>query len=205
MYLYHVPNGARAHKLSNTHTHTHTHTHKHTHTHIPHTHTHTHACTHARTHARTHTHTRTEKKTEQKLNTSFKYTVNFNQKIRTLVSSLHKEGNIEIFKENLELILSLDTAELWTDAVLHHGDSASVLLSLVNCHHADQSTGLDGVWSRAIIGGNCHKYYFCRDKSSVASNICCDKHNFVATKVLSGQAYFCRDKTRLLPQQKHAC
>ena len=59
------------------------------------------------------------------------------------------------------------------------------------------------------------KHVFCRDKSMlvaaklcltrqnivVATNICCDIHNFVATKVLSGQAY----KTCLLSRQKHAC
>ena len=32
--------------------------------------------------------------------------------------------------------------------------------------------------------------YFCRGKTFVATNICRNKHNFVATK----QAYFCRDK-----------
>ena len=32
----------------------------------------------------------------------------------------------------------------------------------------------------------------------VATNICGDKHNFVLTKVLSRQAYFCRDKRRVL-------
>ena len=31
---------------------------------------------------------------------------------------------------------------------------------------------------------------------------CCDKHNFVATKVLSWQTYFCRDKRRVLLRQK---
>ena len=33
-----------------------------------------------------------------------------------------------------------------------------------------------------------------RDKTCFATNICRNKHNFVATKVLSQQAYFCRDK-----------
>ena len=36
--------------------------------------------------------------------------------------------------------------------------------------------------------------YVCLDKSFVATNICRDKHNFIATKLLSQQAYFCRDK-----------
>ena len=51
---------------------------------------------------------------------------------------------------------------------------------------------------------------FCRHKHvSVATNICCDiflvnKHDFVATKVLSRQAYFCRDKGRVLSRRdKH--
>ena len=45
-----------------------------------------------------------------------------------------------------------------------------------------------------ITGRSCHKYHFCRDKTSVTTNICRDKHNFVAEKVLSRQACFCRDK-----------
>ena len=35
----------------------------------------------------------------------------------------------------------------------------------------------------------------CLNKTFVMTNICRDKHNFVATKVLFRQAYFCRDKT----------
>ena len=34
----------------------------------------------------------------------------------------------------------------------------------------------------------------CHDKSFVMTNICCDKHNFVVTKLLSRQACFCCDK-----------
>ena len=60
-----------------------------------------------------------------------------------------------------------------------------------------------------IIGGNCHKYHFRRDKSFVATNtsfvatkVCLSrqkyKHGFVVTNVLSRQAYFCRDKIRVL-------
>jgi len=37
--------------------------------------------------------------------------------------------------------------------------------------------------------------YAYRDKTFVTTNICRDKHNCVAKKVLSRQAYFCRDKT----------
>ena len=50
-----------------------------------------------------------------------------------------------------------------------------------------------------------------RIKSFVATIICRDKHNFVATKVLSLQAYFCHDKhifvatKHLLPWQKYVC
>ena len=36
--------------------------------------------------------------------------------------------------------------------------------------------------------------YFCSEKTFVTTNICRDKHNFVATKVLSRHAYFCRDQ-----------
>ena len=49
----------------------------------------------------------------------------------------------------------------------------------------------------AIVGGSCHKYNFCRDKSVVATNMCLSRQNpsFVATNIiLSRQAYFCRDK-----------
>ena len=62
----------------------------------------------------------------------------------------------------------------------------------------------------SIISGNCHKYHFCRNKTSVATsmclswqntsfvvtkvrllrqNFCCNKITFVTTK------YFCRNKT----------
>ena len=51
----------------------------------------------------------------------------------------------------------------------------------------------------SITGGRCHKYHlsrqnasFCRDKTVIAINICRDKRN--CTKLLSRQAYFCRDK-----------
>ena len=45
-----------------------------------------------------------------------------------------------------------------------------------------------------IIGGSCHKYNFCCDKSLVARNTC-----------LSWQTCVCHNKTCLLLQQKHAC
>ena len=47
--------------------------------------------------------------------------------------------------------------------------------------------------------------HFCRDKTFVTKNICRDKHNFVAMKLLSQQTGVCRDKTRLLSLQKYAC
>ena len=53
------------------------------------------------------------------------------------------------------------------------------------------------VWSTCgsilgIIGGNCHKYHFCRDKSLVVTNTCLSRQStsFVATK----ECLFCRDK-----------
>ena len=68
--------------------------------------------------------------------------------------------------------------------------------------------------STLIIGGSCHKYNFCGDKimfvatkyfrrykTFVATNICCNKHVFVARKVLWRQAYFRRDKRRILSRQ----
>ena len=39
----------------------------------------------------------------------------------------------------------------------------------------------------------------------VTKNICRNKYNFVATKVLSQQAYFCRDKRRVLSQLTCVC
>ena len=63
----------------------------------------------------------------------------------------------------------------------------------------------------SIIGGSCHKYEFCRDKSFDV--FCCDKSMLVATKLcLSQQAYFCHDKkktcfvaTKVLFRQKYVC
>ena len=62
-------------------------------------------------------------------------------------------------------------------------------------------------------------YYFCCDKTFVATklclsrqnlyvatNVCRNKHNFVATSILlSRQTRICRDKRRLLSRQKCAC
>ena len=54
--------------------------------------------------------------------------------------------------------------------------------------------------------------YACRDKTVVVTNtgvsrqiFCRDKHNFVATKLLSRQAYFCRDKRLVLSRQTRVC
>ena len=59
-----------------------------------------------------------------------------------------------------------------------------------------------------IIGGSHHKYHFCHDKSFVATKLClswqefCNKEKyFVATN--TWQAYFCRDKRRVLSWQTH--
>ena len=58
----------------------------------------------------------------------------------------------------------------------------------------------------SILGRSFHKYfcpnkmlvatklYFCCDKHVFATNICCNKRNFVVAKVLSWQAYFCLNK-----------
>jgi len=47
--------------------------------------------------------------------------------------------------------------------------------------------------------------YFCHDKTFVVTNICRDKPMFVVTKVLSQQAYFCRNTSLLLLRQTHVC
>ena len=72
--------------------------------------------------------------------------------------------------------------------------------------------------STPIIGGNCHKYHFCREKVCLSrQNLCRDKHvcvcreknilprqtYFCRDKKLSRQAYFCRDKIRLVCRDKH--
>ena len=49
------------------------------------------------------------------------------------------------------------------------------------------------------------KHVYCRDKSMLTllqAYVCRDKHDFVPTKVLSRQAYFCRHKRRVLSRQK---
>ena len=52
-----------------------------------------------------------------------------------------------------------------------------------------------------IVGGSCHKYNFCRDKTLlliVTTKVCLPRQNYVlATNVLSWQAYFCRDNRRV--------
>ena len=85
--------------------------------------------------------------------------------------------------------------------------------------------------STIIIGGSCHKYNFCRDKTFVATNTCI-KHVFVATKhvcyhdkrvrlsrhnnfccdkiIFVATKYFCRDKyvfvaTKVLLRQEYFC
>ena len=72
----------------------------------------------------------------------------------------------------------------------------------------------------SIVGWNCHKYRFCRDKSFVATNtflsrqntfFCRDKSMHVATKLLSRQTRVCHDKHNFiatsvrLSRQKHVC
>ena len=65
-----------------------------------------------------------------------------------------------------------------------------------------------------IIGGGCHQYNFSHNKHvfvvtktrlfvasktfAVVTNICRKKHVFVMTKLLSRQAYFCRNKIHIL-------
>ena len=88
-------------------------------------------------------------------------------------------------------------------------------------------SGAAGTMPTAIIGGNCHKYHFCHDKNIVATKTCllrqntsfvvikvCLLQNIFVTKRLSGQAYFCRDKTfvatnvcheKYLSRQKFCC
>ena len=42
-----------------------------------------------------------------------------------------------------------------------------------------------------MVGGSCHKYHFCRDKTFVATEhyLCCDKSMLAATKVFSWQIF----------------
>ena len=66
-----------------------------------------------------------------------------------------------------------------------------------------------------IIGGICHKYYFCRHKFFVKTNVCLLWQNtsFVMTKVClpwqnfccNKHMYFCCDKRHVLSWQTHVC
>ena len=51
----------------------------------------------------------------------------------------------------------------------------------------------------------CLSLYFCHNKTFVTTNICCDIHVFVVTKVLLQHAYFCCDKRPVLSQQSRVC
>ena len=53
------------------------------------------------------------------------------------------------------------------------------------------------VWREAVIGGSCHKYNFCRNKTCLLSRqkYACRDKPLLRQKYLSQQAYeFCRDK-----------
>ena len=64
--------------------------------------------------------------------------------------------------------------------------------------------------SMCIIGGNCHRNHFCRDKTRLLSRqkyACRDKHNFVSLLLSRQNTSFFRDKsmlvaTKLLSRQK---
>ena len=59
-----------------------------------------------------------------------------------------------------------------------------------------------------ITGGSCHKYHFCRDKTT---RVCHDKHIFVKTNTCLSrqnytclsQAYFCQDKHLFVATKLH--
>ena len=92
---------------------------------------------------------------------------------------------------------------------LLHGLCTTLMSS--NCSTAfTQSTG-----SRCIIGGSCHKYNFCRDKSFVTTKrvfapqkyACRDKIMFVAENICREQGFvatkiFCRDKHNIFVATK---
>ena len=95
--------------------------------------------------------------------------------------------------------------------------------SVARCHSDNDDGVVKGKTKGNIIGGSCHKYHFCRDKS--LTRVCLNKTHifsrqaycillsrrknktcFVSTKIcLSRQAYFYRDKTRLLSRQTRVC
>ena len=70
--------------------------------------------------------------------------------------------------------------------------SADYIVHIICCMHALCIAHLV-----TIIGGSCHKHDFCHDKMFVATKhvFCSDKSMLVATKRLSQQTYFCRNKT----------
>ena len=61
------------------------------------------------------------------------------------------------------------------------------------------------VYGLPIIGGNCHKYYFCllwQNMSSVATKVCLLRKNFCHDKIMFiVTKYFCPDERRILLQQ----
>ena len=85
--------------------------------------------------------------------------------------------------------------------------------SPVEIQHSLHHTGAaqrSSVYVFIIIGGSCHKYNVCRDKSFVATNkhvlvatnhvFCRDKSMLAATKLLSHHNYICHDKICLSRQ-----
>ena len=82
----------------------------------------------------------------------------------------------------------------WATAGIHQpnvGKNRGRELSL-----AGAATSIIFVTTKVVSRHTClsQQTYFCRNKSFVVTNICCDKHNFTATNILSLQAYFCHDK-----------
>ena len=96
-------------------------------------------------------------------------------------------------------------------SVLYKGIYHSVLTTRYTCRVLMHGRCHAWPWFQrefSIIGGSCHKYNFCRDKTRVLSRqkYACRDKGFVATKVPSGQIHvfvatkhvFCRDKSILV-------
>ena len=108
-------------------------------------------------------------------------------------------ANPSIFPTDLTL-RSSDSAGKPASTLSLAGALTSIIFVATNTCWSPQNTSFVAtkLLSRqnyvCVIGGSCHKYHFCRDKTRLLSphNFCRNKHNFVRTKVLWRRAYLSR-------------
>ena len=103
---------------------------------------------------------------------------------QAIIHWLSKRGLQPLMCQNLSTASEYDHSNCETnDAVItaKHGKA------ILDCQLVMKS-------NYSITGRSRHKYHFCCHKTFVTAIICHDKHNFVTTKLLLQQAYFCCDK-----------